>query len=115
MTRSGAGACELPTCRYFPNLLFLKDKIADKETESNVSLSNQSQADCLEDSIIQNMGALLFFNFMYLPYKSTFNFEHYRPPNTRPGLEQHTPLLSATTVGNSTQKQVHTLVESNTI
>ncbi|CAB3994829.1 Hypothetical predicted protein [Paramuricea clavata] len=95
MTRSGAGACSLPTCRYFQNLLFLKDKIANKETESNVSLSNQRHAVSLEDSIIQNMGALS-------------QQQSIRTPNTRPGTEQHAPLLSTTTVSNSTQKQVPT-------
>ena len=38
MTKSGAGAQSLPTCKYFQNLQFLKDKIGNKETESNISL-----------------------------------------------------------------------------
>lgn len=43
MTRSGAGATELPKCKYFNQLAFLRDKTANKITESNVSLPQTSQ------------------------------------------------------------------------
>ena len=96
MTRSSAGARSLPTCRYFQNPLFLKDKIANKETESNVSLPNESHADSLEDSIVQNMGAVSQLQQFPTPTNTI----------TRSGTEQYAPLLSARTVGNTTQKQM---------
>ena len=43
MTKSGAVAHSLPTCKYFQNLQFLKDKIGNKETESNISLPDHHQ------------------------------------------------------------------------
>ena len=41
MTKSGAAAHSLPTCKYFQNLQFLKDKIGNKETESMTITSNR--------------------------------------------------------------------------
>ena len=91
MTRSGAGARSLPTCRYFQNLLFLKDKISNKETESNVSLPNESDADSLEHSQQQS----------------------FELPNSRPAIMQHPPSLLTTAASSaSNQKQVSTTVST---
>ena len=38
MTRSGAAACSLPKCKYFDQLMFIRDKVANKETSSNLQL-----------------------------------------------------------------------------
>ena len=89
MTRSGAGNRSLPTCRYFQNLLFLKDKISSKETESNLSLPNQSDADGLDNS------------------QQQFSV----PPNSRPPIMPH-PSSLVTTAAASTNNQVHAPVST---
>jgi hypothetical protein len=43
--RSGAAACKTSTCKYFENLAFLQDKIANRDTVSNVKLGLGSTAD----------------------------------------------------------------------
>ena len=40
--KSGAGASKTPTCKLFDNLLFLKDFVSNRETTSNIFLSNES-------------------------------------------------------------------------
>ncbi len=87
LTRSGAGARSLPTCRYFQNLLFLRDKVSNKETESNVSLPNHSDADSLGDSITLNLEG------------------HSQQLSCTP------PLSTTTTAGSSTQKQAPTTTQ----
>ena len=90
MNRSGTGARSLPTCRYFQNL-FLKDKIFNKETEGNVSLPNESDADSLEHSQQQS----------------------FELPNSRPAIMQHPPsLLTTAASSTSNQKQVSITVST---
>ena len=43
--RSGAAACKTSTYKYFENLAFLQDKIANRDTVSNVKLGLGSTAD----------------------------------------------------------------------
>ena len=91
MTRSGASVRSLPTCRYFQNLLFLKDQISNKETEGNVSLPNESDTDSLEHSQQQS----------------------FELPNSRPAIMQHPPsLLTTAASSTSNQKRVSTTVST---
>ena len=39
MTRSGAPSSSLPKCKYFSQLQFIRDKIMNKETDSNLNLN----------------------------------------------------------------------------
>ncbi|XP_046863507.1 uncharacterized protein LOC124457274 [Xenia sp. Carnegie-2017] len=39
--KSGAGASKTPSCKLFENLLFLKDFVSNRETTSNITLSNE--------------------------------------------------------------------------
>ena len=38
-TRSGAGATKTSTCKYFQQLLFLKDSVSNRRTESNLNMT----------------------------------------------------------------------------
>ena len=42
LTKSGAPASSLPKCNYFEVMRFLHDKTANKPTESNLCLSNDT-------------------------------------------------------------------------
>lgn len=75
---------------------FVNDKIASKETETNVSLSNHNLADSLDDTRSHKIWGL---------------FHSKRPQHHSiqgQGTEQHEPLLYTTTVVNSMQKQLPT-------
>lgn len=48
LTRSGAAAHTLPKCKYFDTLLFLHDKVSNRETSSNVILPNENGGKDLE-------------------------------------------------------------------
>lgn len=41
--RSGAAASKTPTCKFFHQLLFLKDIVSNRETNSNVPITVESQ------------------------------------------------------------------------
>ena len=53
LTRSGAATDSLPKCKYFDQLLFIHDKVKNRETESNVNLgdSNEEQEQSSTESI----------------------------------------------------------------
>ena len=44
LTRSGAGAKELPQCKFFKEMQFIRDVVSNRATQSNLSLP-QFQAD----------------------------------------------------------------------
>ena len=44
-TRSGAAASTLPKCKFFEQMAFLHEKIANKATESNVGIPSSYQAE----------------------------------------------------------------------
>ena len=46
-TRSGSAACKTSTCKYFENLIFLQDKIANRDTVSNIKLDLGPSANSL--------------------------------------------------------------------
>ena len=48
LTRSGAAGHTLPKCKYFDSLLFLYDKISNRETTSNVTLPKENSSEDLE-------------------------------------------------------------------
>ena len=45
MSKSGAGASRLPTCRLFEQLMFLKDVLLNRPTKSNVDLTELNDVD----------------------------------------------------------------------
>ena len=52
LTRSGAGATELPRCKFFKELQFLKDVISNRATQSNLTASQPSLENCDQHEII---------------------------------------------------------------
>ena len=40
LSKSGAEAHTLPRCKYFEQMQFVRDKVMNKETQSNVLISN---------------------------------------------------------------------------
>ena len=38
LTKSGAGATKLPNCKFYNELLFLKDVLLNRQTESNITI-----------------------------------------------------------------------------
>ena len=42
-TRSGSGSSRLPTCKYFESLLFIRDTVSNKPTESNLHMPTANQ------------------------------------------------------------------------
>ena len=43
--KSGAGASKVPTCKFFNQLLFLRDFVSNRETNSNITLPIESEVD----------------------------------------------------------------------
>ena len=43
--KSGAGASKVPTCKFFDQLLFLRDFVSNRETNSNITLPIESEVD----------------------------------------------------------------------
>ena len=37
--KSGAGATKIPTCKFFKQLVFLRDFVSNRETESNINVT----------------------------------------------------------------------------
>ena len=46
LRRSGAGATELPQCKFFKELQFLKDILSDRATHSNLPTPQPSIDNC---------------------------------------------------------------------
>lgn len=40
-TRSGAAASKTPTCKYFDQLLFIRDTVSNRPTESNIQIQEE--------------------------------------------------------------------------
>lgn len=55
-TWSGAGSSRLPTCKHFESLLFIRDTVANKATESNIQINTALNEDSLQidDSTFPN-------------------------------------------------------------
>ena len=43
--KSGAGASKMPTCKLFEQLLFLRDLVSNRETNSNIILPSDVVVD----------------------------------------------------------------------
>lgn len=53
MQRSGAAASKTPTCKFFHQLLFLKDLVSNRETISNIPITVESE-DAIEAELSLN-------------------------------------------------------------
>ena len=98
LNRSGAGASKAPSCKCFERLLFLRDTVSNKDTDSNISLPNFQTSEIQEDFSRQLSPALSS------PLSPQLSSPLPLPPNQTPD-SQLTALDTTSTPSNRKRKQ----------
>ena len=92
LTKSGAPAHALPKCKYFDQLMFVHDKVKNRETESNVVICDEdhemqipsTSGECVQDEVMEQPTTLLGTNTPSNHKRcAADNIVYYTPPSAK--------------------------------